>query len=118
MMAVVGMGAACGAVWLAVLLTSPEHASSVFYGLLGPFAAVAGTWLLVERVARQGAAALTSVMMAGFVVKMILFAIYVVAVVRLANVDWTVFAVSFAAAFISLYAVEALLLRRLIGRLT
>ena len=118
MMAVMGMAAACLAVWAAVMLASPGHASSVFFGMLGPFAAVAGTWLLVERVARQSPAALTSVMMTGFVVKMILFALYVVAVVRLANVDWTVFTISFAASFISLYAVEAVLLRRLIARLT
>jgi hypothetical protein len=56
--------------------------------------------------------------MTGFVVKMALFALYVVAVVRLAQVDWTAFALSFAASFICLYAVEALLLRRLIARLT
>ena len=118
MMAVIGMAAVCVAVWLAVVLASPEHAPSVFFGILGPFAAVAGTWLLIERVARQNAAALTSVMMMGFVVKMVLFAIYVVAVFRLADVDWTAFTTSFAAAFIGLYAVEAVLLRRLIGRLT
>jgi hypothetical protein len=118
MMAVTGMAAACVAIWLAVMLASPDHASSVFFGMFGPFAAVAGTWLLVERVARQNLAALTSLLMAGFVVKMALFAMYVVAVVRLAHVDWTVFTLSFVASFVSLYAVEALLLRRLIARLT
>jgi hypothetical protein len=112
------MAAACLAAWLLVRLTSPEYAPSVFFGMLGPFSAVAGTWLLVERVARQNPAALTSVMMTGFVVKMVLFALYVVAVVRLADVNWTAFTLSFAAAFISLYAVEAVLLRRLLGRLT
>lgn len=118
MMAVMGMAAACITIWLAVMVTSPAHAPAVFFGMFGPFAAVAGTWLLIERVARQNPAGLTSVMMTGFVVKMALFAIYVVAVVRLAQVDWTAFTLSFAASFISLYAVEALLLRRLIARLT
>ena len=118
MMAVTGMAAACMAIWLAVIVASPAHASSVFFGMFGPFAAVAGTWLLVERVARQNPGALTSLLMAGFVVKMALFAVYVVAVVRLVQVDWTAFTLSFAASFISLYAVEALLLRRLIARLT
>ena len=117
-MAVMGMAAACMTIWLAVMVASPEHAASVFFGMFGPFAAVAGTWLLIERVARQNPAGLTSVMMTGFVVKMALFAIYVVAVVRLAHVDWTAFTLSFAASFISLYAVEAVLLRRLIARLT
>ena len=118
MMAVTGMAAGCLAVWLIALLVSPAHAPSVFFGVLGPFCAVAGTWLLVERVARHNPGALTSLLMTGFVVKMALFAAYVVAVVRLGGVDWTAFTVSFAASFIALYAVEALLLRRLIARLT
>ena len=118
MMAVLAMAASCVAVWLTVAYASPANAASVFFGILGPFLAVAVTWLLVERVARQSPAALTSVMMIGFVVKMVLFAVYVVAVVRLAVVDWTAFTISFAASFIALYAVEALLLRRLVARLT
>lgn len=118
MKSVMGMAAVCVGIWLAVWMTSPDHARPVFFGILGPFAAVAGTWLIVERVARDNPAGLTAVMMAGFVVKMAFFALYVVAVTRLANVDWTVFTVSFATAFISLYAVEALLLRRLTARLT
>ena len=118
MMAVIRMAVACTAAWLTVMVASPEHARSVFFGILGPFSAVAGTWLLVERVAGHNPAALTSLMMTGFVVKMVLFAVYVVAIVRLANVDWTAFTLSFAATFIALYAVEAVLLRRLIARLT
>jgi len=117
-MAVMGMATACVTIWLAVVMLSPAHASSVFFGMFGPFAAVAGTWLLAERVTRQNPGALTSLLMTGFVVKMALFAVYVIAVVRLANVDWTTFTLTFAASFISLYAVEALLLRRLIARLT
>jgi hypothetical protein len=117
-MAVMGMAAACLAVWLTVVVVSPEHAGAVFFGILGPFAAVAVTWLLVERVARHNPTGLTSVLMTGFVVKMVLFALYVAAVIRLTNVDWTAFTVSFAASFISLYAVEAVLLRRLAARLT
>lgn len=118
MMPVLGMAAGCAALWLAVVAFAPEHARSVLFGIAGPLSAVAGTWLLVERTARQNPAALTGLLMAGFVVKMVLFALYVVAVVRLANVDWTAFTLSFSACFITLYAVEALLLRRLIGRLT
>jgi hypothetical protein len=118
MTAVLGMAVACAACWLAVALLSPEHARSAFFGIAGPFSAVAGTWLLVQRAARQSPEALNGLLMTGFVVKMALFALYVVAVVRLANVDWTAFTLSFATSFIALYAVEALLLRRLIARLT
>ena len=118
MIAVTGMAAGCLAAWMVVVLVSPEHALSVFFGVLGPFCAVAATWLLVERVARQNPGALTSLLMTGFVVKMALFAVYVVAVVRLGGIDWTAFTLSFAASFIALYAVEAVLLRRLLARLT
>lgn len=114
----IGMAGVCIAAWLVVYATSPPHAPAVFFGLLGPFAAVSGTWVLVERVARSNPGGLTGLLMAGFVVKMLLFALYVVAVVRLANVDWTAFTITFAAAFISMYAVEARLLRRLAARLT
>ena len=51
-MAVMAMAAACATIWLAVVMISPAHASSVFFGMFGPFAAVAGTWLLAERVTR------------------------------------------------------------------
>ena len=118
MMAVSGMAAGCLAAWFIVLLVAPVHAASVFLGVLGPFCAVAGTWLVVERVAKQNPGALSSLLMAGFVVKMALFAAYVVAVVRFGGVDWTAFTLSFAGSFIALYAVEAVLLRRLTARLT
>lgn len=115
---ILGMAAISGAICLAVLILAPVHASAVFFGVIGPLAAVSATWVLVEHVARRNPAGLTGLLMAGFVVKMVFFGLYVVAVVRLAGVDWTAFAVSFAAAFISMYAVEALLLRRLVARLT
>ena len=70
MMAVSGMAAGCLAAWFIVLLVAPVHAASVFLGVLGPFCAVAGTWLVVERVAKQNPGALSSLLMAGFVVKM------------------------------------------------
>jgi hypothetical protein len=114
----VGMAVVSIVIWLAVFFASPPHAPAVFFGMLGPYAAVAATWVLIERVTRTNPGGLTGLLMAGFVVKMLFFALYVVAVVRLAKVDWSVFTVTFAAAFIGMYAVEALLLRRLVGRLT
>jgi hypothetical protein len=86
--------------------------------MLGPFVAVFGTWLLVARVARRDPGGVTGVLMSGFAVKMLFFALYVVAVIRLASVDWTVFVISFTAAFIAMYAVEAWLFWRLTRRLT
>ena len=115
---VLTMAALCAGAWAVVAVASPVHATAVLFGMLGPFVAVAATWLLVERAARTNPAGLTALLMAAFVVKMAFFALYVVAVVRLGGVDWTAFTISFAVAFIALYAAEAVLLRRLVARLT
>jgi hypothetical protein len=118
MTAMITLAILCVVVATGVFLAAPAYGPAVLFGMLGPFAAVFGTWLLVERVARTNPGGLTALIMTGFVVKMVFFALYVVAVVRLAGVDWTAFAISFATAFIAMYAVEALLLRRLVARLT
>jgi hypothetical protein len=104
--------------WLVMALGTSADAESVFFGMAGPLIAVSGTWMLIERVMRTNPAGLTALLMTGFVAKMAFFALYVVIVLRVRDVEWTAFALSFTAYFIALYAVEALLLRRLIARLT
>ena len=118
MILVLWMTAACLASWLAATLIAPAHTVAVFFGMLGPLVAVAGTWLMVERASRLNPAGMTSLMMAAFVVKMGFFGLYVVAVLKLARVESTPFVLSFTTYFITLYAIEALLLKRLSGRLT
>lgn len=100
------------------MLLAPALMAEVFFGMLGPFVAVAGTWLLIERTARVNPAGLTQVLMTGFAVKMLFFALYVVVVMTMANLQRVPFVLSFTAYFITLYATEALQLRRLSGRLT
>ena len=109
--------AVCLGTWVAVRVVSPASGGAVFYGMLGPLVAVAGTWLVVERASRTSPATTTGVMMAAFAVKMVFFAAYVVAVVLLTGVDRTVFGLSFAGYFIGLYALEAVMLRRLMARM-
>jgi len=104
--------------WLAAMFARPDLGTEVFFGMLGPLVAVAGTWLLVERTSRVNPAAMTSVMMTAFAVKMVFFGLYVVAVVTMLELDSTPFIVSFTGYFIALYATEALQLRRLFARLT
>jgi hypothetical protein len=113
-----GLAVVCFGCVLAISLASPGHSTPVFFGMLGPLSAVAGTWLLIERTFRVNPGALTALMMTAFLVKMVFFGGYVVAVVTLAKLDATVFAISFAGYFIALYGVEAWLLRRLTSRLT
>lgn len=109
--------AVCLGVWVAARAVNTEVGTAVGYGMLGPLVAVAGTWVAVERAARMNPAATTGVMMTAFAVKMVFFAAYVVGVVLASGVDRTAFGVSFAAFFIGLYAIEAVMLRRLMARL-
>jgi len=89
--------------------------SAVLIGILGPLAAVAGSWAVMVRTFRRSPAQLTSVMMVAFGVKMAFFAAYVslaIAVLKLAPVPFTA---SFTTAFVVLYAAEAVGLRRLLA---
>jgi hypothetical protein len=112
------MTAGSAASWLAVAGLLPEFSVESFYGMLGPLVAVAATWLLVERTARVNPAGMTTVLLAAFAVKMTFFALYVVLVVTVLDVVLAPFALSFTGYFVSLYAAEAILLRRLSSRLT
>lgn len=118
MILVLWMAIGCIGSWLVAMLVAPALMAEVFFGMLGPFLAVAGTWLLIERTARVNPAGLTQVLLTGFAVKMVFFGLYVVVVLTAANVERTPFVLSFTAYFIALYATEALQLRRLSGRLT
>ena len=104
--------------WLGVAAVAPHLATAVFFGMFGPLVAVAGTWAMIERTARRNPAGVTPLMMAAFVVKMVFFAVYVAVVVLWSGADRSPFIVSFTAYFVTLYAAEALLLRRLFGRTT
>jgi hypothetical protein len=86
---------------------------SLLAGLMGPLAAVAATWLLVTRTHRRNPGGVHQVMLTAFAVKMIFFAAYAVAMVKGFGVDLTTFALSFAACFITLYAIEAAFFARL-----
>jgi hypothetical protein len=82
-------------------------------GMGAPLAAAAGTWLLVERGARTNPAGVTSLMMAAFFVKLVLFGVYVVVMMRGVRVAPVPFIASFTTSFVGLYVAEALLMRRL-----
>jgi hypothetical protein len=107
--------AGAGAIgWLmALALFGTAVGRDVLLGLLGPLAAACGSWILMERTYRARPERLTAVMMAAFCGKLVFFGAYVAVMVR-AVVDRPVpFVVSFTAYFIGLYAIEALLLKRL-----
>jgi hypothetical protein len=89
--------------------------NAVLVGILGPLVAVGGSWPLMTRTFRRDPAQLTSMMMLAFAVKMVFFAAYVALAVAVLAVPPAPFVASFTCAFVALYAVEAVALRRLLA---
>ena len=85
----------------------------VFAGLAGPLAAVVATWVLVVRAFRRDPASVMGVTATAFLAKVVFFVAYVVAAIKIAGLPAQAFAVSFVAWFITLYAAQAVLFRRL-----
>jgi hypothetical protein len=102
-----------GAWALALPLLHSSVRLASFYGLLGPLIVTAGSWIAIERVHRTKPAAVTTVMMAGFGIKLVFVGAYVSVMLGLTTMNRMAFVVSFTLAFIALYVVEAFLLRGL-----
>lgn len=86
---------------------------AAFFGMAGPLAVAVVSWLLMVRTHRRNPAALTGLMMAGFVGKMVFFGAYVAVVIKGLSLPAVPFALSFTGSFIALHLIEALALRRL-----
>lgn len=110
---VAGMVAGCLVSWLVLALVVPETGPELPAGMFGPLVAVVATWILVVRAHRANPAGVTSVMLQAFVTKMVFFAGYVTAMLAGFGLDPARFVMSFAAYFLVLYTVEAVLLQRL-----
>jgi len=111
----VWMGGLSVGSWLAVrFATGGRLDPEVLCGMLGPLVSAAGTWVAIERTQRVAPARVTSVMIAGFALKMVLFGIYVVAMLRPLALRPMPFVVSFASYFIALHVLETVFLRRVL----
>lgn len=88
----------------------------VIGGVLGPLVAVAATWMLVSRTFRRDPSRVTGVMLGAFFAKVIFFGAYVIVMIKVLSVEPTPFVVTFAASFITLYALEAFMFARLFRR--
>jgi hypothetical protein len=108
--------ASLGSALVAIAAAGTDVARDVVIGMAGPLAAVVATWLVVERTWRTSPARLTNTMFTAFAVKMVFFAAYVVAAIKLSGVRPLPFVASFTSYFIALYAVEAVLMTRLFRR--
>ena len=87
--------------------------TAALFGVAGPLAVAAVSWLLMVRAYRRNPESLTGLMIAGFVGKMVFFGAYVAVVIKGLSQPAVPFAVSFAGSFIALHLIEALALRRL-----
>src|SRR5215471_1558104 len=90
-----------------------QSSLAILYGMIGPLAAVSGTWFLAERTYRQRPEALTSVMIAAFAGKVVFFLAYVTVMLRVLSLRPVPFVTSFTTYFIVLYLVAALQMRRM-----
>jgi hypothetical protein len=108
------MGCVSAASWfVAALVFGRQTGIEILFGMLGPLVATTSTWVLAERIYRQRAEVLTTVMATAFVVKIAFFGAYIAAVILLLRFRPVPFVVSFTGYFIGLYLMEALYLRRL-----
>src|SRR5262249_16208710 len=89
--------------------------SSILLGLAGPLVVASLSWMAMARTVRRDATRLTAVMIAAFAAKMVFFAAYLVAAMTVFAVPPAPFVSSFVVSFVTLYLVEAVLLRRLLA---
>jgi hypothetical protein len=97
----------------AVALLGTTTGIAVLFGMLGPLAIAAATWVLVERTYRASPERLTSLMVAGFAGKMVFFGAYVAVMLKLLSLPPIPFVASFTSYFIALHLMEAQHLRSL-----
>lgn len=84
----------------------------VAIGMAGPLASASATWYFVERAHAASPQRVTSVLIAGFIAKMLFFG-GLVGLVAVLGLRPRPFVVSFAVYFIALHVLEAVYLRRL-----
>jgi hypothetical protein len=109
------MVATIGAAWLLVTVAFADRANpEAFWGLAGPLVSAAGSWLAYVQAHKATPERLTKVMLAAFALKLVFFAVYVTAMMRVLDLRAAPFVVSFTSAFIALHAMEAFSLRRLV----
>jgi len=105
------------ATWLAITMFLDERTGwEVLCGMLGPLAAVAGSWIAAKRVYERNPVDLTAMMITAFAAKLVFFGGYLAVMLKVMELRPTPFIMSFTSYFIALYSIEALFLRRLFSR--
>ena len=100
--------------WLIVAGVAGARAHpEAFYGMIGPLAVAAVSWIVTERTYTSRPEHLTRVLITGLAVKAGLFAVYVATMLRVLGLRPIPFVLSFTGYFVALYLTEALFMRRL-----
>ncbi len=108
------MGSVSAASWfVAALVVDRRTGVEILFGMLGPLIATTSSWVVAERIYRQRAEILTTVMATGFAAKIVFFGAYISASILLLRLRPVPFVVSFTGYFIGLHMMEAVYLRRL-----
>lgn len=95
------------AVWLV-----PGVAPEVLLGMAGPLGVGLGSLVLMERTYKRSPERLTRLMVRAFLAKLVVFGLYMSAVVSMLSLDAAWFAGSFTVSFVVLHLAEALHLQR------
>ena len=85
----------------------------VLYGMVGPLAVAAVSWVVTKRTYAAARERLMGVLITGMAIKAVFFGAYVVVMLRIIALRPGPFIASFTSYFIALHMMEALFMRRL-----
>jgi hypothetical protein len=85
----------------------------VLYGMVGPLAVAAVSWIITKRTYTAAPERLMGVLITGMAIKAVIFGAYVVVMLRILALRPGPFIASFTSYFIALHMMEALFMRRL-----
>jgi len=100
--------------WVIVAGVADGRANpEVLYGMVGPLAVAAVSWVVTKRTYAAAPERLMGVLITGMAVKAVFFGAYVVVMLRILALRPGPFIASFTSYFIALHMMEALFMRRL-----
>ena len=100
---------------VALVVTRFSMVPELVLGMAGPLSSAVVTWQVLERTHSSSPERLTGVMITAFGVKVLLFALYVVAALWGLGLRPKPFMLSFTGYYVGLHVVEAMFLRRLLA---
>ena len=100
--------------WVAVAgVTGGRANPEVLYGMVGPLAVAAVSWIITKRTYTAAPERLMGVLITGMAIKAVFFGTYIVVMLRILALRPGPFIASFTSYFIALHMMEAQFMRRL-----